>query len=903
MGKPQLLNLPHIRLSALAAAILSVIALPVRAEPISSDDLWQCNVAANGQWRCYDNNQLPADGLANYTPTKAATGDWLPIELLPAKYQMLQPYYSCGGYVQHLQNEDVDLATADIVLDADRSTIKDNGLVVLGGDVRVTRGRQTMHSDMAAIHRVSGDGIYEGNVRLSDKGAMLVGDKGRMSASSGKASLDNSAYVLYDQGARGTASKVIRESSEHYLLKNGTYTTCPPDDKGWEITASTVDLNLEAGDAVARHAVLRIQDVPVLYSPYLSFAVDDQRKTGFLYPSVGFGSDNGLELGVPFYWNIAPNMDATFTPKLYSARGVIMENEFRFLTGSTYGEIGLAAMLGRDQQAKENPYYREERWLVNYKQRSQLTDRWTFHVDYARASDKNYLEDFGTDLSLNSEGLLTQSAGTQYLGGSANHSWQFSVDATRFQNMSQTTDDPYNKLPQIIFSGTHLFTDNLAFNYMADYTRFYRGDDWEFLYEKPVNIERDAFEGVYGPGWGIAAANGERYYLEAGVEMPVERTYGFLKPAVKVQYVDYRLSNMARSEVVADLQAHYNTGFTDADFTTSPSVAVPTASLDGALYFDRRASLFGAQFTQTLEPRLRYVYSPYVSGQESQPIFDTSLVSFGYHSLWRDSRFTGYDRLGDMNQLSVGINSSWIEDNGFERLRFGFGQTIYFDDRKLWINPLAGQENSAPSLEDNWGVDLNDESRRLEEDMKTRVSPLVSDLVVNLSHDTSLTQDIAFDVQNGKLDTYGINFQYQPMERAVINLGYRYLSQADRYVQNSLNEVVPAPGGGYLTTSNNLSRTDMSLAWPVVDNWSVLGRWQYDLTNHRNMDLMGGVEYGSCCYQMRLVVRHWIDDDGNMDFPDYKTGVLFQFVLRGLGGFATSGREEFLGGIKGYPGD
>ena len=336
---------------------------------------------------------------------------------------------------------------------------------------------------------------------------------------------------------------------------------------------------------------------------------------------------------------------------------------------------------------------------------------------------------------------------------------------------------------------------------------------------------------------------------------------------------------------------------------------VPVASLDMGLYFDRFFRLGNSSFTHTLEPRMKYLYSPYVKGQEMNPIFDTGTHGFSYSSLWRDNRFSGYDRLGDANQVSLGFTSRLIEDNGFEKARFGIGQIVYLQDRKLWINPRAG--TYVPPSDDSDDPDAGkgdnttpDEVQRLKDQMTHRTSPLASEMVYNFNRSMSLRQDLMWDTNRGELDNYGAYYTYSPSSRKVFNAGYRYRNLADRYLKNENNQNIPDGEGGFKTTSGDYSQADVSFAWPVYKDWSVLGRWQYDFTNSRNLEILSGVEYNTCCYQVRVLWRQWADeDDTNIDHAKSKTGIFLQFVFRGLGDISSSSVGEYLDGIKGYAWD
>ena len=828
-------------------------------------------------------------------PSLKTTLDWVPVMKLTPEQRAKQPAYTCGTYIEPERPGKYfkgDPDTQPIVAEADSSNYDQESIATLEGNVRIQQASRQFESDKVTLDKLQNYAQFEGNTRLREPGILIVGDRGEAQLDSGKAKVENATYVIHDSKLRGQASTIVRNEDTTMDLTNATYTSCPPGDKGWLLSGKDVNINPVTGFGTARDATIKVQGLPILYTPYIYFPIDDRRQSGFLYPSFASGSDNGIDISIPYYLNLAPNYDATITPRLLSKRGMLLEAEARYLTDMNEGELGVAGLAGKDQLEDDNPYQDEERWLVNWQHKTQLTSSWDVQVDYADASDKGYLDDFSSQLNLTSTGPLNQRVGTRYIGGDENHDWQFKIDAHKYKNMSRTSDDPYNKLPQLELKGNWLAGDNLTVGYLADYTKFSRDDKWQYLHEEldpnfdPAdNVKRS----VYDQGYGIKRAEGERMYLETGVSFPMRWSYAFLTPEVKVRHVQYNLNNLVRSEVIDDLNAAYG-NFTNNDYTESPKTTVPAFSLDSGLYFDRFTSFGSTQYTHTFEPRMKYLYAPHVEGQEMNPIFDTAQMDFNYSSLWRDNRFSGYDRLADANQLSLGFTTRLMEENGFERVRFGIGQIVYFKDRKVYISPVAGSNNNQPD------TDPNSEKNRLLDQMDDPTSPLASELVYNINRSMSLRQDLVWDTNENQIDNYGIYYRYHPEGRKAINIGYRYRDQLDRYIKDKNGNYIPSME----TTSNNLSQSDLSFAWPVSNNWSALGRWQYDLTNKRNLEVLSGVEYNSCCYQVRLLWRSWIEPDDNIDHPSSKSGVFLQFVLRGLGDLTGGSVNDYLSGIQGY---
>ncbi|MGI9276884.1 MAG: LPS-assembly protein LptD [Endozoicomonas sp.] len=924
------------------ALTLAIAAVMFTSQPLSraqaqtttpgstSDSEWSCQVAPDGRgWQCsavpvkegtIPRAPRPASKVSRPATDKTSAGvisagttanvrrhlDWVPKEQLPErlKIQLEQEHPWCQG--QYLEpprpgrNFKGDPDSAPIIAESDESSYDQESTASLTGNVQVRQGSRMLESDSATLNKTTNFAEFEGNVVFRETGVLMLGDRGEMIMDSGRVSLDNADYVTHESHTRGSAEKIVRNEDETMDLDGATYTSCPPGDEGWQLSAGSISLDPTTGFGTARDATVRIQGLPVFYSPYMYFPTDERRQSGFLYPTtIEVDSDSGLEFDLPYYWNIAPNYDATIAPRIISKRGFLLENEFRYLGQDHHGEIGVAGIIGKDELKKKNPYYDKDRWLVNLRHEQNFSPRWTAELDYADASDKNYLKDFNSSLNLSSSSPLNQRVGTHYIGGDDLNSWQFRIDAHKFKNMSRTSDDPYNKLPQLELSGNRMFGETLNVTYLADYTYFSRADDWRYVREEKIDSENDIYESTYDKGYGIKRAEGSRAYFEAGVNYPMMTTWGFLTPELKVRSVNYNLKNLDADEVISDLEGSYGKPFKDSDFSDSPSTTVPAFSVDSGLFFDRA---FSSGLTQTLEPRMKYLYAPHVEDQEFNPIFDTGTRSFTYSSLWSDNRFNGYDRLADAHQISLGVTTRLIEEDGFERMRFGIGQIVYLEDRKVYIASSLGSADR----EDDWDEDLNAEDQRRRDQLTDPVSPLASELIYNFNRTMSLRQDFAWNGNENRIDNYGITYRYQPDNRKTLNLGFRFRDQVERYIKDEDNHNIPVdpsdPSKGYQTARNDLKQTDVSFAWPIpyTNNWTGLGRWQYDLTNKRNLEELAGVEYNSCCYQVRLFWRSWIEPDDNIDHPDRKSGVFLQFVLSGLGSITGTSGKEYLEGIKGY---
>lgn len=928
---------------AIASAIIAgqPISKAKAENTLSADTEWSCVVASDGSgWQCSvvpvkkgairrtpratiipDSKRTGSKPESNATETTVAVSkpvdvrtqlDWVHESRLTdqQRQQLKQDEPWCAGtYVEPPRpgkNFRGDSNSAPIIADADESTYQ-NSIATLTGAVRIRQGNRQLESDEAHLDNEKNFGDFRGNVVFREPDTLIVGDSAESQLDTGRTEVDNARYVMHEAHARGSASTVVRNEDTTMELDDATYTTCPPGSEGWQLSGKSVTLDPSTGFGTARHAVVRVQNLPVFYSPYLHFPIDSRRHSGFLYPSViGYDDEAGVEFDLPYYWNIAPNYDATFTPRVMSKRGFLLENEFRYLTGKDEGEIGVAGLIGGDQLKNENEYYEKDRWFFNARHVHRFTSRWTAELDYADASDKDYLDDFSSSLNYSSSGPLNQRFVTRYDGGNDYNNWRAKLNVHKLKNMDRTADDPYNKLPQIELSGNWQATDRMQVNYLADYTYFDRADDWNYSREELIDPDQKGiYRSIYNDGYGIKKAVGSRAYFETGVSYPMHKTWGFLTPAIKVRSVHYSLSNLDQEEVMNDIRNSYrDQSFKDSDFTKTPSTTVPAFSVDGGLYFDRFTEMFGSSYTHTFEPRIKYLYAPHVDGQEFNPIFDTGNMSFSYNSLWQDNRFSGYDRLADTNQVSLGITTRFIQDNGFERMRFGIGQIFYLDDRQVYIANNLGQEGNEPDQPDE---DLITKDDRLRQELLDSTSPIASEFIYNFTRTMSLRQDFVWNSNENRIDNYALTYRFRPDRRKTLNVGFRFADRVDRFVKdrngNNIKTGVDDNGNDiFQMAKNDLKASDISFAWPIpyTQNWSAMGRWQYDMTNKRNLEELFGVEYASCCYQVRLFWRSYIKSTDNIDHPKDRSGIYLQFVLRGLGSLTGSSGKEHLQGITGY---
>lgn len=891
----------------------SLLAMQPLATPFAfAEEQYDCSVSATGGWDCAPKTnvaQLPprpahgdgSVGASGETSEQAkqaplvteAKGrglkarsddyshlDWVPRDKLTAAQLAETGPYCSGSYVEPIRpgmNDPTSKSDAPTFIGAKASRYEqEEQVATLAGDVVMRQGSMQIEADEASLYQAESRGELNGKVRLRDNGALIVGDHADVQLDTGAAKVDNAEYVLHKSRIRGSALYAKRAEDSIIRLKDGTYTTCEPSSNAWQLKGNNITLNPATGFGTATNVTLRVKDIPVFYTPYIYFPIDDRRQSGFLPPSFSSSTDTGFMLVTPYYFNLAPNYDATLYPRYMTKRGLLMEGEFRYLTESSEGQFGAAYLNDDNDDRKRQTDYTDKRYMLNWQHKGGLDSRVLTEVDYTKISDPYYFQDLESDqIGVESRDYLNQQGAVSYRGD--DYTAKLNVQAYQLATVTQIT--PYDKMPQLTLDGilpTH--PGGLNFAYNTELVRFDRSLENGNYTNEDGTVDPRLDNNVTG----LARANGTRLNLAPSVSLPLNWSYGFLTPSLKYMYTQYDL----------DLDGTGKTQLATAGgkFDSSVNRSVPIASVDSGLYFDRNTNWFGTNYRQTLEPRAFYLYVP-EKNQDDIPIFDTSESTFSYSSLWRDNRFTGTDRVGDENKLSLGLTSRLIEDNGFERQRISVGQAYYFKDRKVQLP----------------GIDAD------RADATSSVSPYALEYAYRFNRDWRATADYNWDPESHSPRSGSAMMHYQPEDNPnkVVNVGYRYRNDQVRYDQYTGKWIVGGgdygtPGQpGYIKDYYKIQQHDFSVIWPIVPQWNAISRWQYDYNRNRTLEAFGGFEYDNCCWKLRLISRYWVSNDEYTQAAPLNEkgdhGLFLQVVLKGLGGVVGTKVESFLDkGIQGY---
>ncbi|MBL1141388.1 MAG: LPS assembly protein LptD [Proteobacteria bacterium] len=534
------------------------------------------------------------------------------------------------------------LDTGDIHLTADEADLVDGGVSTLTGNAEVTKDSQQVTADIIEYNQPNETADLDGNINYWDEALFLKSNEAYLQFDNGIGEFTDADYILKDSRTRGTASKLVLDVGTRTEMEDVGYTTCDPDDEFWKLTADKITLDHEENWGKARNVVLRIKDFPVFYSPYMSFPLNKERKSGFLAPGYGNTNRHGFEVRTPYYWNISPNMDATLTPRLLTDSGVMAMGEYRYLFSRASGEINFE-YLPSDSNRQD-----KDRNALSFTHRQQFLDTGSAFFTYNRVSDKFYFEDFGSQLSTTSTRFLERRAEAFYSG----NNWNVTTRVQDYQTVDRSivaTSRPYKRLPQILFNyGSPRTYGKLNYGVGTEAVYFERGDDNIFTNTSNDNV------------------NGLRAHIQPYISYPMRTVATFLEPKLSLDYTQYNLED-------------------SANFTRNPSRVLPVFSLDSGLFLERETQISNTSYLQTLEPRLFYLYTPN-EDQSDLPVFDTGQLTNSFDLLFREDRFSGHDRRGDANQLTFALTSHLInQETGRDLGHVSVGQIFYFQDRKVTL--------------------------------------------------------------------------------------------------------------------------------------------------------------------------------------------------------------------------
>ena len=713
------------------------------------------------------------------------------------------PASYCLGSYQPLAhtNSNADQAPESpyIYTDSDSSQFE-NGITTLQGNVIMQQGDQRLSSELVSIDTNTDMISVQDNVEYRRPGFLVTADNGKFGTDLNQANLQQVELVQFESELRATAANVTINSDDSMVLDEGTFSFCPPGDNSWHIASSQIDILPEQGVGEARNAVLHLGPVPIFYLPWVSFPIDEQRRSGFLYPQVSTTSNNGLYIATPYYLNLAPNSDAVVTPHWREHSGSYVTTQGRFL-GSNGLHQSNALISIEDKQSSSNSWYAD----YTYAGTINDNDRLRAEIQLARASDFapfnnfDYSSDHADNHKVSSHMAFNYKLGSDYIDN-------IQLGFKQHQQLSASAPT-YNLLPYVNFSG-----------------QGGSGGNYHWLY----NLSYDNFQRVsHNDLSDMQKINGQRVHFTPSAQYQWQSDYAYATPKLSLPMSFYQLTD------------------TPSGLARSQNRSLYQLELDSGLLFERPTQGGGQQ---TLEPRLYWTYTPYRQ-QDSLPVFDTSTIS---KPLYQANRFTGPDRIGDTNRITLGVSSRVITTTGQQKAQLSLSQIHYLSDRQVQLS-----SSTATATETS--------------------SPFYGQMDYQINDKLSSSLSIDWNDRSNQLDALSANLRYHATSNKIIAANY--------------------------TETSGSKQSQTSIIWPLAPQWTLFAQHKIDITNSTTLEQITGVEFANCCYKVRLVNRDWLVSQA----AGQEHGVFLELELKGLGdsdtrlfGTGDAEIEEFMKNITGY---
>lgn len=628
------------------------------------------------------------------------------------------------------------------------------------------------------------------------------------SARTGRAGQTSYSLGLY--GGIGTAKTLDMRGEGKFGVSEGTYTTCKTESPAWCLFVEQMEIDQSKDVGTAKGAKVTFFGVPIFYWPSFDFPLGKARKTGFLAPTYGSTQVRGFELQLPYYLNLAPNYDATITPRLMTKRGLQLIGEFRYLTDGVLGRadgVLTGEVLPKDRVAgatRSRVHWRHDHALP--------TPGLRLGIDVQTVSDDSYFADLSSSVSATALSTIPRFVTLSYSW----NDWQLFARVQRFQSLQDPTSfqafiPPYERVPELSAHKT-----------------------WRNWYGFDVKLDAAVTRFAHP-----FLATGTRSLLVAQAARPWRAPGYFVTPKFAVNAADYRLNT------------------TDLDFRDSSRV-IPYGSLDAGLVFDRDVTLFGRDYVQTLEPRMFYTYVPF-RRQNQVPNFDSAPIDFNYAQLFQENRYSGNDRVGDANELTIALTSRFLDQNtGTERLRVSLGERFYFRDQRVSVGETVRERST---------------------------SDLLGTVSFHPNERFSLESTVQFNTSTSRTERSNIVARYSPEPRKVVSGSFRYIREF-------------VDGG----RSSEVRQIDLAGQWPLRDilgaranAWYGVGRVNYSIPENKVVEAIAGVEYDGDCWVGRLVAQRIATG-----VQKATNSIFWQVEFNGLSRIGTNPLDVLKRNIPGY---
>jgi LPS-assembly protein len=673
------------------------------------------------------------------------------------------------------------------------------------GNAILKKGNKTIKAELIEYDEISEKLITQGNTSIELENISLTGSTLNYKLTDYTGQMDDVSFNLKSQkkeqtvikrgyeitkhnyNYRGDAKTIFFDGENKKRLQSSRITTCEANSDDWYIKSKNTEIDTKKDQVKASNALVEFKGVPIFYMPSTSFSLNKNRQSGFLSSTFGTTTRSGFDLRIPYYFNISPNMDATLSARYLGKRGPLAEGQFRYLTENYSGVNELQYMNHDEASGQDNRYF------LKLTHQHQFGRGWSGSYDLQKVSDNNYFSDLASMIQVTSVVNLPQRANLNYSGDI----WKLNVLTEKYQTLTNASNSPYQRLPQVNLSGKKDY-DNFTLDFKSQWTLFERDDKFASTFTDAQKI------------------SGSRLSMTPAITIPLTSSYGYIKPKVSTNLRSYNLNHSPDN---------------------NKDIITPIFSIDSGVYLDRNINFLSQNYTNTLEPRLFYVYIPY-KDQSVLPNFDTGLADLNMQTLFYENQYNGQDRINDANQLTASVTSKILDKNGKERLSAIIAQRYYFEDRRIFGNDLL-------------------EAKKANSDIFMGAS-------AKLPNSLNLDAMFQFNPSSNNLLRSTLGARYNPEPGKMLNVSYRLIDNI-------------------LDSNQNLEVFNAAGQWPLGNRFYSIGRYNYDLKSSQTIEVLAGLEYDGGCW----VARSIFDRISLPTTPEANYAFFVQLELNGIGSIGS----------------
>lgn len=839
---------------------------------------WKCSIE-NDSWRCLKDDRPDSflfsgsDIISFSEKEKSIVNNFL------GWIESRNKKIACGGY--YYQKWISTTPLDEVSVNARQYRYADSCGISIKGSVKVESGNQILLANTAKLLQNESNRFdqidLDGSIVFSQPGYLAVGSHGNLDIDSNTATLERVYYITritqngvntYRKNTTGSpieiedrtnilagygygqADKVIQSNKTNFTLEKATYTIGKPHQNNWTISAKTIHLNKKIGIGKAYNILFYVRKIPILYWPYITFPLNNQRHTGFLYPRTGYSKGFGYYLSTPFYWNIASDYDLTITSTIYNHTGLLIDTNFRYLTKDQSGEFDIQYLVNKNNEGANHR-------KLSFTNTSRYKNIWSSYFNYQYISDRDFYNNFdmNNDDGTKKQALLNRSISVNYKGKNFIISGLINYYGNNKNVIRLSGSKIYSILPQVNINITYPdIMSNINLNWNNQFTYFYK----QCTHYTP---------------------EGQRYHSEPKISFPMKKSWGSLIPSLTLHETLYTLK-IREPEIRSG--PHFTT---DHKYIEIKNIrrSMLTIDMNLGIHLNYRFYINGYGYKQILRSELVYTYIPY-RYQDNIPLFDTSLNEFNYTSLVQSQIFNGPDRINNTNQVGYRFEGILLQDNGSGKkiLNTGFGQVIYFQSRKVAL--CYNKDNDCA----NFYMPF----------YNSTISKIALFLDYRFLSNWQLITSGTYNPKNGNMDSQNYQIQYMFNNKNIFNITYQ--SNRNNYNMLTIEQIE----SGVLPKL--LSQITFSGIWNLAKNWSLAGLWSYEFSSRNTTKVFTGIHYDSCDWGLKLLTQYQVssfikEKQENSLVPNpLNNTFIIQIELKGFGSSNKNSLDERLAKIPEY---